>query len=90
MTDYIEREAVREALHNPMLMGLGFTEWELDRIPMADAEKVRHARWEAKKLAYKGLADSYILVCSECKNTWMETPYCPHCGARMDLEASDG
>lgn len=44
MTDYIEREAVREAMHNPMLMGLGFTEWELDRIPMADAERVVRCR----------------------------------------------
>ena len=44
MTDYIEREAVREAMNNPLLMGLGFTEYELDRIPMADAERVVRCR----------------------------------------------
>ena len=44
MIDYIKREDVREAMNNPLLMGLGFTEYELDRIPMADAERIVRCR----------------------------------------------
>ena len=87
MTDYIEREAVREALHNPMLMGMGFTEWELDRIPMADAEKVRHAKWNAdgRCTACGGHAPFYSM-----SSAYYKSDYCFECGAKMDLEVSDG
>ena len=96
MTDYIEREAVREALHNPMLMGMGFTEWELDRIPMADAEKVRHGKWEVIE------TECYAewCRCSVCGERdrhprGVSLPYCCHCGAKMaeekvDMEEDDG
>ena len=90
MIDYIKREDVREVLHNPLLMGLGFTEWELDQIPMADVEPVRHARW-----AYIGGGEWCCTNCGYVASTegrWepMMANFCSECGAKMDLVESDG
>lgn len=38
----------------------------------------RHGRWIPHRIAFSSM-------CSECKKyAAFETPYCPHCGARMD------
>lgn len=54
--------------------------------PSADVEPVVHARWisEREKDTFGYL---YHLKCSACdrRNT-NKTPYCPNCGAKMDLE----
>ena len=59
-----------------------------DRVPTIEAEPVKHGRWVSD--------DSDVLFhCSECE-TQISTSwdydcdemwnYCPHCGAKMDLE----
>jgi hypothetical protein len=86
MVDYIAREAVRQALRDPIARGFHFTEYELDKIPMADVKLIRHARWDKPSehgLPYK--ANRLGVVCSECCS-WSNNKYtyCPDCGARMD------
>lgn len=62
-------------------------------VPAADVEPVRHGRWETK-IDYDefwGELDYY--ECSLCGTRELrdkQTPYCANCGARMDLEVSDG
>lgn len=68
----------------------------LERIakaPTADAEPVKHGKWERANLSVYEEDDSYI--CSVCGNIWMfidGTPkennanYCPNCGAKMEVE----
>lgn len=62
----------------------------LRKIPAADVEPVRHGRW----IRVKWVEDEdwqeggyWILRCSECVMPYHSpTPYCPHCGAKMDRE----
>lgn len=63
--------------------------------PAIEAEPVRHGRWEP--LEYDGYADGCpvwdLWECSECQEEHSGdedtlTPYCPNCGAKMDLPAS--
>lgn len=43
--------------------------------------KTEHGRWSVSS---NGLAE-----CSECGEPNLETKYCPHCGALMDLEGEN-
>ena len=55
--------------------------------PTADVEPVRHGRWIEKqeKDTFAGYLYSY--ECSECGSVKQrKEPYCPNCGAKMDLE----
>ena len=52
--------------------------------PTIEAEPVRHGRWIPHRIASSSM-------CSECKKcAAFETPYCPHCGARMDGGSENG
>ena len=59
-------------------------------IPAADVEPVRHGRW--KRIKWVEDEDwqeggYWILRCSECVMPYHNpTPYCPHCGAKMQGE----
>ena len=55
--------------------------------PAEDVEPVRHGRWIEKqeKDTFAGYLYSY--ECSECGRVEQrKEPYCPKCGAKMDLE----
>ena len=65
--------------------------------PTVDAVEVVHGRWIP--LAYYGYADGNPVweewECSECQEEHNGdedtlTPYCPHCGAKMDGGNDDG
>ena len=91
MDDYIAREAVRQMLRDPLVRGLQFTEYELDKIPMADVEKVRHARWDMRGgKRYCTYCKERACVTRDTDDFWytVGTDYCPSCGAKM--EVSDG
>ncbi len=84
MPEYIEREAVRNALYEAdaiTMKGVAI----LNQFPAADVAPVVHGRWEV-------YMDGKYLMCSACKASfWDEnedggTNYCPNCGARMDGE----
>ena len=53
----------------------------LDKIPIIEVEPVRHGRWLPTR------PNLCSVKCSICEKFWeTETPYCPSCGAKMDLE----
>lgn len=66
---------------------------KLSETPTVDAVEVVHGRWIP--IEYDGYADGYpvwdLWECSECREEHSGdedtlTPYCPSCGAKMDLE----
>lgn len=57
----------------------------IDEIQGADVAPVVHAKWLMRTL--KNKTD---LVCSHCSLVMnVEFPYCPDCGARMDMDEED-
>lgn len=62
---------------------------DINRIPRIEAERVRHAHWIDLKEDHVSCDSAFYFTCSECKHSFSDdTPYCPHCGAKMD-EAED-
>ena len=55
-----------------------------ESVPKADAEQVRHGKWVSTRTIKKY---GSVIRCSACyaSSDWTYK-YCPHCGARMDLE----
>lgn len=85
MAEYIEREAVMEALMDEQYGYL--CEKAIQAIPNADVAPVRHGKWIIK--------DKHINQCNRCGNYLDirglnggrgDANYCPNCGARMDGE----
>lgn len=93
MTEYIEREVVISIINTA-----GFWEKEdrevaiacVEQTKAADVAPVKHGKWIEYPRAH-------YFKCSECKYTVpyrkamlkngdREYHYCPHCGAKMDLE----
>lgn len=70
-----------------ILIPLSDVRKSLQMTPTADVQEVRHGRWISNDLGgYK-----WAYYCSEC--SWVDGypfndrhKYCPHCGAKMDLE----
>lgn len=61
---------------------------DIYRMPAEDVAPVRHGFWEPRKDAFGFVRCS---VCHECNiyNDWPDGKkwnYCPHCGAKLDLE----
>ena len=89
MTDYIKREEAMEIVKRTSGdYASAFA--ELRKLPAADVAPVRHGRWKYN-------TDFQVWNCSECgenphKGTGVVVAeenlpaYCPHCGAKMDLE----
>ena len=89
MDEYIEREAVIEAIMSEP-PDAHYPQWYVDKIksiPAADVAEVRHERWEKHGSKWQ---------CTGCKVLMSidGTPqenllyYCPNCGALMDKEQS--
>lgn len=84
MTEYITKEQAIDEVWDAFTSrddpDLGrVIEENIERLPGADVAPVVQARWIEDKCAF--------MHCSRCgyENDWeWETPYCPHCGARMD------
>lgn len=64
----------------------------IKHVPIVDAVPVVHGRWIEKRWTTDydwGLINHRALVCTACSveiADGEETPYCPYCGAKMDLE----
>lgn len=104
MGDYIEAgkileylDAMISALSYPLSVAgeeakayvEGFKEaWSVvERFPTADVAPVVHGRW----VPFHSHAAGDIWYCSACEVGFAaRLEYCPHCGARMDLEGTDG
>ena len=86
MDEYIERELAIEALSRGEGCG-NVCRRAIERILAADVAPVRHGRWiwHSEERGY---------LCSECgsgcllnyESDWHKSDWCPHCGAKMDLE----
>lgn len=102
MVDYISREAAIEAIKRQFLdtadardIPLSSALVDVDAIPSADVEEVRHGRWIR---VTKNVIDPIVYRCDVCGRTMkyegvpalvsIRYPYC-HCGARMDGEQDE-
>lgn len=86
--EYIEREAVFNALHDhefQTFLPLDEVNDVIDDIPAADVVEVRHGEWITDN-------DGFV-TCSECgeEHTWddFRPTYCDMCGAKMDRERKE-
>lgn len=99
MAEYIEREAAyREICSDESMSGYekAYCSELIRNIPAADVAPVRHGRWDSSG-KYRFIDNSVAVRCTECGCSLAEPEYrryvwnyCPICGARMDLEVSDG
>lgn len=86
MYEYIEREALRDALYDADAITMNGVKI-LNQFPSTDVTPVRHGRWE--QTGY--VCGETEFQCSECKQTEWRTSisrfnFCPFCGAKMDAE----
>ena len=85
MTEYIEREAARQAHIKASL-----TTRLIDAIPAADVAEVRHAFWSDYGSGVCCTNCGISLFHQDENNNWGIEPskfsFCPSCGARMDKE----
>lgn len=81
MTEYIEREAMRQVLRNASI-----SDRFVDELPNADVSPVVRGMWE-KSEKFHG-----YFCCSICNNAYVSPDwliggkwkYCPNCGAKMN------
>lgn len=93
MAEYIEREAVIEAIRNResadkfcVNEGLIIAMNALDDIPAADVRPVVRGEWRERRFS----EDVYGAECSVCHTTWdYRTNFCPNCGADMRAEPKE-
>ena len=92
MTEYINREAIRDALYDVDAITMEGVKI-LNQFPPSDVSTVQHGHWIMKKTS----AGASYTVCSHC-NTSVKyndeygavimnlngANYCPNCGTKMD------
>ncbi len=90
MPEYIEREAAIRAVKRRFSMPVDNLIAEvIGNVPVVDVEPVRHGRWIWHE-------NDECYICSNCRNSALnnfrmlstDSPFCPNCGAKMDLEVS--
>ena len=62
---------------------------EVSDAPAADVAPVMHGRWEMRPTGMAtDTGPEYKAYCTVCNkpNKQYQPPYCPHCGAKMDLD----
>ena len=60
---------------------------EIEQVPVQDAEKVVHGRWEDCECSVCGEICSTLYMDEwELKYKIKETPYCSKCGAKMEVK----
>lgn len=93
--EYIEREAAKNIFDPPLRdpESLDFWEWlqsEIEAIPAADVEEVRHGRWEYEQLTVMYGNPYGCYRCSACGDASPHiSNFCPNCGAKMEGEADE-
>ena len=98
MSDYISREAAIEMLHYNADEFCASVVPDLESIPAADVEPVRHGRWISWEDADNCIPSPNRHECSVChdaaqvlvSNIELLSDFCPNCGAKMDLEDENG
>ena len=64
---------------------------DIKNVPTVEAEPVKHGKWMWKRFFITKHCTIPKVVCSVCNitNKQYTSPYCPHCGAKMDLEGEE-
>lgn len=104
MKEYIDREAVIHAIENSNFdisdcdgytvtpgISIGKFYELINSVPNEDVREVKHGKWI--DTGYFGIHHMKIAQCSSCKRESegsMDDEYCPNCGAKIDLEDSNG
>ena len=94
-TEYIDREKAKRTLVQDYAYAAASL---LDEVPKADVAPVVHGRWISWEQAGNFIPSPDRHECSVCHDAAkvlvngieLLSPYCPNCGARMDLEVSNG
>ena len=99
MAEYIDREVLIRILRAKAEMGRlsGFGVYfdnaakMVELLPAADVAAVKHGKWEFPIFTDSDDGLDPRVKCSECggiEAAFARWNYCPHCGAKMDLEGS--
>ena len=86
MAEYIERQKVIDITAET---GALETQRRIKELPASDVAPVVHAKWE-----HTHTSESYFNECWRCSACGFDDTegfvfdFCPHCGAKMDLEES--
>lgn len=93
MAELIERETLRRYFEQNPETDFSAAEIvnTIDYMPSIDAAPVVHAKW------FRWWEKSAMYSCSNCERgallngdgSELLTPFCPHCGARMDADAPE-
>lgn len=73
----------KKELNINLYMNAPMLRYAMEKFPIHEVEIVQHGRWIPARPSVCSVK------CSICKKFWeTETPYCPSCGTKMDLEES--
>lgn len=89
MDEYIKRESAIKSLLNDSPEQVGYSREDaadcIRYMDAADVAPVRHGRWKCNKPCPVCGGDRFDGLDADIWADW-EPPYCPNCGAKMDLE----
>ena len=101
MTEYLEKAALVRILRAKAEIGR-LSEYSvcfdnvakmIELLPAADVAEVKHGKWIQEQIKIENMSIvRYRNTCSECGGKAdfllreLHYSYCPHCGAKMDLE----
>lgn len=89
--DCISRKALLDAIYQKEY-GTDYYDGNMLNIPYIDLIKQMPRINPAEKVGHWILTDDDLVYCSECEDSYYSRPidaswyYCPHCGARMEVE----
>ena len=101
MTEYLEKAALVRILRAKAEMGrlsecsvcFDNVAKMIEPLPAADVAEVKHGKWIQEQIKIENMSIvRYRNTCSECGGKAdfllreLHYSYCPHCGAKMDLE----
>ena len=90
MDEYIKKEDIEQKIQdglNNLVLGHDAIEvlGMIYEMPTADVAPVRHGRWLDGKCTVCGWEEPDVCTwIGYDSEAWIETPYCPNCGAIMD------
>ena len=90
MAEYIKKEDIEQKIQdglNNLVLGHDAIEvlGMIYEMPSADVAPVQHGRWLDGKCTVCGWEEPDVGTWDGYDaEAWIETPYCPHCGALMD------
>ena len=91
MAEYIKKEDIEQKIQdglNNLVLGHDAIEvlGMIYEMPTEDVAPVRHGRWLDGKCTICGWEEPDVCTwLGYDSEAWIETPYCPNCGCKMDL-----